>query len=433
MSEERHAPLAVHPLHVEDGELVKRTQVIRRTKVLVWVVLIVLALGAARTLYSRSQNADKLQAGTTEAQRNFVKTTLANSNDRSQTINLPGNLQGYTQSPIYARAGGYIKRWTKDIGATVRRGEVLAEIETPETDQQLSQALAARKQAQASLDLARSTATRWEALRKKDVVSQQELDERRNAAEQANANLAAAEANVQRLSQLQGFKLLVSPTDGIVTRRSVDVGDLVDPGAAGGVARALFVVTQSSTLRLYVNVPQSYTQLVKIGQEVTVTQAELPGKAFKGQVVRTSGAIDPATRSLQVEISLNNKDGVLLPGAFVQVALPLAPSKTLAIPNNALLIRGEGTMVATIDDNKQVHLKQVKLGRNFGERVEVLDGLQSKTRLVLNPSDSLSEGDAVNFNAAEDDKPPVKEQAKEQPKEAAKPQSQASDTTKAAS
>lgn len=412
MSEERHAPLGVHPLQVEDGEEpVKRTQVIRRTKILVWVVLLVLAVGAARTLYSRSQTADKLQAGTVEASRNFVKTTLANTNERGQTINLPGNLQGFTQSPIYARAGGYIKRWSKDIGSTVRRGEVLAEIETPETDQQLSQALAARKQAQASLDLAKSTAARWEALRKKDVVSQQELDERRNAAEQANANLAAAEANVQRLGQLQGFKVLVSPTDGIITRRNVDVGDLVDPGAAGGVARALFVVTQSNTLRLYVNVPQSYTQLVKIGQEVTVTQAELAGQSFKGQVVRTSGSIDPATRSLQVEISLSNKDGVLMPGAFVQVALPLAAAKTLAIPNNALLIRGEGTMVATIDETKHVHLKQVKLGRNFGERVEVLDGLQSKTRLVMNPSDSLSEGDEVSFNAEEDDKPPAKPQA----------------------
>jgi RND family efflux transporter MFP subunit len=404
MSEERHAPLAVHPLQVEDGgELLKRGQIVRRTKIVVLIVLVLLALGAARTYYSRSQTAQKLQAGADERQLNYVKTAVASTSANAPTLALPGTLQGFAQSPIYARVGGYVKRWTKDIGATVRAGEVLAEIETPETDQQLSQAAAARNQAQASLELARSTAMRWEALRQKDVVSQQELDERRNASEQAAANLAATEANVLRLGQLQSFKKLVSPTGGVITRRNVDTGDLVDPGAAGGLARALFVVTQSDPLRLYVNVPQAYSQLVKVGQSVNVTQTELPGRVFKGQIVRNAASIDPSSRSLQVEVALGNKEGLLLPGAFVQVEFPLAPSRTLAIPNNALIIRGEGTQVAVVGEGSVVQIKPVKLGRNLGEKVEVLSGLNTGERMVLNPPDSLVKGDKVSFSAAQDD------------------------------
>ena len=405
MSEERHSKMAVHPLKVEDaGELLKRGAVVRRTKVVVAVVLVLLGLGAARTVVSRIQNTQELEAGVVERGRNYVKTTLAKSSEAGQTIALPGTLQGYTQSPIYARAGGYVKHWTKDIGARVTRGELLAEIETPETDQQLSQAVAARQQAQSSLDLAKSTAARWDALRKKDVVSQQELDEKRSASEQAVSNLAAAEANVQRLSQLQGFKRLLAPTDGVITRRNVDTGDLIDAGAGGGLARALFIVTQTDPLRLYVNVPQSYAQLIKVGQSVVVTQAELSGKKFEGKVARTGASIDTQSRTLQVEVSLANKDGVLLPGAFVQVEIPLALSRSLSIPNNALIIRGEGTMVAVVDDKNHVSIKPVQLGRNYGVKVEVMSGLESGERLVLNPADSLSAGDEVTFVAAEDDK-----------------------------
>ncbi len=409
MSEERHSPLAVHPLEGDSaGDLLKRRQVIRRAKIAAVVVLVLLGIGAARTVVSRMLKAQELQAGVTERSRNYVKTTLAKPNDANQTLALPGTLQGFVQSPIYARAGGYVKRWTKDIGSRVSRGELLAEIETPETDQQLSQAVAARQQAESGLALAKSTAARWDALRKKDVVSQQELDEKRSASDQAQANLAAAEANVQRLSQLQGFNRLVAPTDGVITRRNVDTGDLIDAGAGGGVARALFVVTQTDPLRLYVNVPQSYAQLIKVGQSVVVTQAELKGQKFSGQVARTAASIEATSRSLQVEISLPNKDGTLLPGAFVQVELPLVATRRLAIPNNALIIRGEGTMVAVVGGQNKVHMQPVKLGRNFGERVEVVDGLGNDARLVLNPPDSLSEGDEVSFAAAEDDKPETK-------------------------
>ena len=284
---------------------------------------------------------------------------------------------------------------TKDIGAHVEKGELLAEIESPEIDQQLSQAVAARNQTAASLGLAKSTAERWEALRKKDVVSQQELDERRSGVAQAEANVAAADANVQRLRQLQGFTRITAPFAGVITRRNVDVGDLIDSGG-----RTLFVLTQMDPLRVYVNVPQSYANLVRPGQKVAVTQAELRGKSFDGEVARTAGSIDAATRTMQVEINLPNKQGALLPGAYVQVSLPLAANPTMVVPTNVLLFRGEGTRVATVDASSHVRLKPITLGRNLGESIEVLDGISSKDRLIVNPSDSLAEGDVVMVSAS---------------------------------
>jgi RND family efflux transporter MFP subunit len=276
----------------------------------------------------------------------------------------------------------------------VRRGELLAEIETPELDQQLSQAIAARQQTAASLDLARSSMARWEALRKRDAVSQQELDERRSAFAQARANLAAADANVERLRQLEGFKRVVAPFAGVITKRNVDIGDLIDT-----TGKPLFLLSQTDPLRVYVNVPQAYAQLVKPGQAATVTQTELHGRAFHGEVARTAASIDTATRTMQVEVSLRNQDAALLPGAFVQVELALPPSGTVTVPFNALLFRGEGVRVAAVDANGKVHIRPVQLGRNFGESVEILAGLAGGERLVVNPADSLAEGDQVQVVA----------------------------------
>lgn len=405
MSEERHSPLAIHPIPEEESaELLRRRQIIRRSKQVAVVALVVLAVGAGRTVVSRFYNGKELQAGVTERNQNYVKTTLVQVSQAGQTIALPGSLQGYVQSPIYARAAGYVKRWHKDIGSRVTKGEVLAELETPEIDELYAQAQADRQQAAASLDVAKSTEVRWVALRAKDAVSQQEVDERRSASTQAQARLASTEANVQRLNQLLNFKRLLAPTDGVITRRNVDTGDLVDAGASGGVARALFVVTQTDPLRLYVNVPQTYAQQVKTGQTVAVTQAELRGQKFEGKVARTAASIDALSRSMQVEIALPNKDGVLLPGAFVQVDLPLVAKPGIAIPNNALIIRGDGIKVAVIDAERRVHMQAVTLGRNYGERVEILSGLEQGARLVLNPPDALSESDVVAFNAEQDDK-----------------------------
>lgn len=401
MSEQRHSELAIHPVHPAAGEdLAKREQAMRRTRVVAIVVILLLALGAGRTVMSRMSNAKVLDAGISERTAVYVKTAFPKQGG-VQTLALPGTLQGYVQAPIAARASGYVKRWTKDIGSRVQKGELLAEIETPELDQQLHQGAATRAQAASSLALANSTMERWEALRKRDAVSQQELDERRSNDAQARANLAAADANVDRLRMLAGFKRIVAPFSGVILRRNVDVGDLIDAG--GG--RPLFLLAQTDPLRIYVSVPQTYTQLIKVGQEVKVTQAELRGQVFRGEVARTAGAIDTATRTMQVEISLPNKEGVLLPGAYVQVDLPLVASAGLTIPANALMIRGDGMRVALVDAAGSIRLRTVKIGRNFGQSVELIEGVTAKDQLVLNPPDSMTDGDKVSIAV---DKPDAK-------------------------
>jgi RND family efflux transporter MFP subunit len=375
----------------------ERRRVGRTARLVAVVVLVLLAIGAGRTILSRMANARVLEAGVGERSVTFVKTTSPRMSDASQDVALPGTLQGFVQAPIAARSSGYLKRWTHDIGSHVEKGELLAEIESPEIDQQLSQAVAAREQAASTLDLAKSTFARWEGLRRQDVVSQQEFDERRSAVAQATANLAAADANMQRLRQLEAFKRVVAPFAGVITRRNVDVGDLIDAGAG----RPLFQLAQTDPLRVYVNVPQAYANLVKPGQKVTITQAELRGRRFAGEVARTSASIDAATRTMQVEVNLPNRDGTLLPGAYVQVSLPLGANQVLAVPNNALLFRGEGARVAVVDAQNRVRLKPVTIGRNLGEAFEVLEGVGAGERLVLNPSDSLADGDVVTPAAEE--------------------------------
>ena len=385
------------------------SKVLRRARVLMLVMLVLLAAGAGRTILSRISNANALEAGTAERAKVYVKTALPKSDAAGQTVSLPGTLQGYVQSPIAARASGYLKRWTHDIGSRVAKGALLAEIEAPEIDQQLSQAIAVREQTASSLGLAKSTRERWEALKKRDAVSQQDLDEKRSGEVQATANLAAADANVERLRQLEGFKRVVAPFAGVITRRSVDVGDLIEAG--GGAGRVLFTLTQTDPLRVYIYVPQAYSQLVKPGQEVSITQAELRGQVFRGTVARTAGSIDAATRTMQVEIQLPNRDGLLLPGAYVQAALPLAASKALVIPANTLMIRGAGTLVAVVGADGRIKLKPIKVGRNYGQTVEVIDGVSATDQLVLNPSDSLGEGDTVTVVPAAKEAPAGKKPA----------------------
>jgi RND family efflux transporter MFP subunit len=390
MTEQRHADLALHPAPEGDGtELLKRRQIVRRTQIAAAIFVLLLAVGAGRTLLLRNANARALEAATTENAQVYVRTTSARRGSAGPTLALPGTLQGFAQSPISARASGYVKRWTHDIGSRVAAGELLAEIDTPEIDQQLSQAVAAREQAAAGLALARSTAERWEGLRAKDVVSQQDLEEKRSAVAQAQSNLAAADANVQRLRQTEGFKRVLAPYAGVVTRRNVEVGDLIDP------ARVLFTLAQTDPLRVYVSVPQAYAQLVKPGQAVVVTQGELRDQRFTGTVARTAGAIDSATRTMQIEVALPNREGLLLPGAYVQVALPLAASGGALLATNTLLFRGEGTMVAVVDGQGKVALRKVGVGRNYGADFEVLGGISDGDRIVLNPPDWIADGQTV--------------------------------------
>lgn len=408
MSHDSHQELAIHPLNsVEGSTLLQRQQLARRTRLLTAAVVILLLLGGARTIFSRMANAQTLQAQVNERAVQPVKAFEVAPTKAAQSLTLPGTLQGFIQSPVAARAGGYLRKWHKDIGSRVNKGELLAEIDTPELDQQLAQAVAAQQQTASSLELARSTQERWEALRKRDAVSQQELDERRSAFAQAQSNLAAAAANVDRLRELSRFKRVVAPFSGVITRRNVDVGDLID-----GSGRPLFLLSQTDTLRVYVNVPQAYAQLVRKGQSATVTQDELMGQSFKGEIARTAAAIDAGTRTMQVEIALPNKDGTLMPGAFVQVALRLPASATLSVPGNTLLFRPQGTRVALIDGQGTVQLKAVRLGRNMGDRVEVLEGLAGGEKLVLNPPDSMAEGDKVQIVADKPAAPTVKAEAK---------------------
>ncbi|MFZ6647984.1 efflux RND transporter periplasmic adaptor subunit [Undibacterium sp. TJN25] len=401
MSDKRHAVLGIHSAegdaHSDPHAPHPRGPILKRAKFISVSVLTLLVLGAVATMVLRGFHASALAESTTEQARQYVTTVNAKPSGNDDALSLPGTLQGIIESPIYARSSGYVLRWNKDIGSKVAKGDILAEIDTPEVDQQLSQAIASRQQAASSLELAKSSAERWEALRKKDAVTQQELNERSSAYTQAQANLAAADANVRRLQQLEGFKKVVAPFAGVITRRNVEIGDLIDAGN-GGAGRALFTLAQVDPLRVYVYVPQAYAQRIKVGDTVKVTQGELAGQVFQGTVARTAGAIDAATRTLQLEINLPNKDNKLLAGTYVQVALPISgTSNALLVPSNVLLFRPEGTRVAVVDDKGQVKLHTVTIGHDLGNALEILDGISTADKLVLNPADSLADNDLVTL------------------------------------
>lgn len=373
--------------------------VMRRAKLIVGGIVGALLVGAVIVLVMRSFQASALGSSTALHAKRYVTTVTPKAGGEGQPLTLPGTLLGVIESTVYARSNGYVVRWLKDIGSTVKKGEVLAEIAAPEIDQELFQARSARVQAAASASLAKSTAERWQALRQKDAVTQQDLDERQSNYNQAVANLAAADANVGRLQKLQGFNQVVAPFDGVVTRRNVDVGDLVNAGN-GGTGQALFAVAQVDPLRLYVYVPQVYAQQVKIGDAVTVALAERVNEQYQGTVARTARAIDSATRTMQVEIRIPNPTGALIAGSYVQVTLPIdVDAQALVVPTNVLLFRPEGTRVALVDAQGRVHLAAVQLGTDFGTSVEILKGLAPNDRIVQNPADSLAEGDVVTLPA----------------------------------
>ena len=376
------------------------TDAVRRAKFIAGGIVSALLIGAVIVVVMRSFQASALETSTALHAKHYVTTIMPKANAEGQPLTLPGTLLGVIESTVYARSNGYVVRWVKDIGSSVKKGELLAEIAAPEIDQELTQAVSSRTQVAASLSLAKSTADRWEALRQKDAVTQQDLDERQSAYNQAAANLAAADANVGRLQKLQGFNHVVAPCDGVVTRRNIDVGDLVNAGN-GGTGQALFAVAQVDPLRLYVYVPQGYASQIKIGDAVTVTLAERASEQYRGAVARTARAIDTATRTMQVEIRVPNPAGTLIAGSYVQVTLPInVDAKALVVPTNVLLFRPEGTSVASVDAGGRVHLTQVQLGTDFGTSVEVLRGLKSGDRIVQNPADSLADGDVVTLTAA---------------------------------
>lgn len=309
---------------------------------------------------------------------------------------LPSTLQAYIESPIYARTTGYVGHWYKDIGARVKKGDLLADIETPEVDQELMQAKAARDQAEAQLKLAQISAKRWENLQKMDAVSQQETDERTSSLTQGQANLNAAEANVRRLEQLEEFKHIYAPFAGVITTRNTDIGALVNAGNTGP-NQELFIVAQIDPIRIYVNVPEVDSPSIHPGVHAQIEIAELAGERFPGSVVRTADAIDPATRTLNTEIDVPNPKGRLLPGSYAQVHFDLKEQvERLTVPANALLFRAEGPRVAVVGADNKVQLRPVTIGRDFGTTTEILSGLQKTEFIVLSPSDSLENGQTVN-------------------------------------
>jgi len=310
-----------------------------------------------------------------------------------EEIVLPGTIQAFTDAPIYARTNGYLKRWHVDIGARVQAGQLLAEIDTPELDQQLLQARADLATAQANARLAQTTAERYRDLIQSDSVSRQDLDNANGNLEAREAAVESARANVKRLEQLQAFRRIEAPFAGVITARNTDIGALIDSGSN---AKELFHVAAVNKLRVFVNVPQVYSRAARAGLSADLTLKEFPGRRFTGTLARTANAIEVASRTLLTEIDVDNPRNELLPGSYAEVHIKLpTATTTLQLPVDALIFKGDGLQVATVDAQNRVALLTVTSGRDFGDMVEVLSGLSGGERVISNPPDSLSPGDTV--------------------------------------
>ncbi len=372
-------------------ELAQQAKAPRRNR---WAVMgvtaVVVVVGLAAGIAPRLRATSALNAGANELTVPTVAVTNAVRAGQAVTLSLPGEVRAYEETEIYARADGYLLRWSKDIGSHVKAGDLLAEIDTPELDQELNQAKASLGQARANLILARSSAERWQGLLKTHAVSEQEVDEKTGALAAREADMSAAEAAVSRLEKLASFKEVRAPFAGTITRRSVDAGALI---RAGGNASALFKLAQIDRLRVRVNVPQAYLRDVGEGTKAQLRVAEYPGRVFTGTVARTSGAFDPTTRTLVTEIEVANTDGALFPGIHVDAELALAQvNPPVVAPSTSVITRSDGTSIATVDKDNAIRLNKVRLGRDLGRNVEVVEGLEEGSRIVTHPMDTLAEG-----------------------------------------
>lgn len=382
----------------------------RKALIMVGVALLVLLIGGVVTLVGRASHNRALAMETERETIPTVAVVHPLTEKADQELLLPGSLLAYENSPIYARTSGYLVRWYKDIGSRVNAGDLLATIDTPEVDQELNQSRAARQQMLAQLDLARISADRWENLRKTDSVSAQEADVQTSGYRQAQANLAAADANVRRLEQLEGFKKVYAPFSGVITRRNVDPGALINAGtgAAGNGASAggtngpeLFDIARIDPLRVYTSVPQAYAPYIKVGEETYVTLQEFPGQKFKARVARTADAIDLNTRTLLTEVDVPNKEGRLLPGSFGQVHFAVGSNvNKVTVPVNAMLFRAQGAQVAVVGPDQKIQLRQISIGKDYGTTLEIIAGVSVNDQVVINPPDSLESGQQVNIAPA---------------------------------
>ena len=362
---------------------------------LIGVVVVLLIVGAVTLIQRRTQ----YQALANETEKLAVPTVSVTHpivEPGQEDLVLPSTLQAYVESPIYARTSGYLKKWYHDIGTRVQQGELLADIDTPEVDQQLSQARADLVTSQANEQLSQITATRYQELIKTDGVSKQEVDNAVGDYAAKRATVQSNQANVRRLEELESFKHIYAPFSGVITRRNVDIGNLINAGN-GGTAQELFFLAQTDPIRTYVSVPEVYASAIRPGLGAFLELTQYPGQRFQGKVVRTADAIDLASRTLNTEVDVPNKSGQLLPGGYAQVHLLVnIAGARLQVPVNALLFRAEGLRAVVVDSNHKTHLRPLTIGRDYGTSLEVLQGLNASDWIVLNPADSLDEGVQVN-------------------------------------
>jgi len=370
----------------------------RRKHWLVLVVVLVVVLAVlAWGIWSRVSARNTLKTETAQVAITTVSVISPKQTAPAQEIILPGNVQPFITSPIYSRTNGYLKKWYFDIGAHVKQGELLAVIETPEVDQQLQQARSNLLTAQANLELASITKTRYQGLLKSNAVSQQDAD---NAVGTYNANKAIVEADkasVEQYAALVSFEKIYAPFDGVITARNTDIGDLINSGSAGGVKTDLFHIAQPGTLRVYINVPEEYSQGVKVGMTADLSLAEFPGRKFQGKLVRTAEAINQTTRTLLIEVDVSNPSGALLTGSYTEVHLKIpTQASSLLLPVNTLIFRSEGLHVGVVKDGRVV-LTAVTPGHDFGNQIEIVSGLSPNDQVIVNPPDSIVHGQQVQI------------------------------------
>src|SRR3989475_8764778 len=363
-------------------------------KLLLAVVLLLVILGAF-TLLQRKAEYRTLANETEQLAVQTVGGIHPSPELGQEDLVLPGTMEAFVEAPIYARTNGYLKKWYHDIGSRVAKGEILADIDTPEVDQQLSQARPDLATAEANAHLSEITASRYTELLKTDGVSKQEVDNAAGDLAAKRAIVQSAEANVRRLEEMKSFQHIYAPFSGVITRRNVDIGMLINAGN-GGTTQQLFFLAQTSPLRVYVHVPEVYANNTRAGLGANLELTQYPGQKFEGKVVRTAEAIDAATRTLLTEVDVPNREGALLPGGYAQVHLEVKVTGTrLQVPVNALLFRSEGLRAVVVDANHKIHLRQITVGRDYGTTLEVLQGLDQNDWIVLNPADSLEEGQEV--------------------------------------
>ncbi len=356
------------------------------------VVIVVTIALAGFGILSRKHSDAVLAQRTDELAPPTVITAPPRPGAPVDSFMLPGNVTAWTDSPIYARTSGYLTHWYYDIGARVKKGALLAQISTPEVDQQLRQAEGDLATAEANANNARIQAERYTGLVKSNAVSRQDTDTFVNQAASTAAQVRSAQANLQRLRELQSFEKIYAPFDGVVTARTIDIGQLIDPGAG----KELFHLQAIQTLRVYANVPQFYTQTIRRGAKIDLTFAEHPGKTFQGTLVRTAEAIDPNSRTLLVEIDVNNRAGELMPGSLAQVHFKAPPAgPTFILPVSAIIFRREGLQVGTVTNGNIAHLVRVTISEDDGASVQIINGLSASDKVIQDPPDSLIEGEKV--------------------------------------